>query len=207
MELYRQLPYMGELDELLPLLSKGASVLELGCGTGRLAARLADAEFRVTGVDESEHMLAMLPPSVNAIQSTIESLELGRQFDAVLLASHLINHPSQASRHAFLACARRHLRPDGMLFLQRLDPEWLRTSQPGLAGRAGPIEIHVETVAHEDGLVYMTLRYERGEQQWRQSFSAVPLSEAGIEHELVAAQFAEFSWRGQARLWVTAIAR
>jgi SAM-dependent methyltransferase len=38
-------------------LPKGASILDLGCGTGRHSVALAQQGFAVTGVDLSEHML------------------------------------------------------------------------------------------------------------------------------------------------------
>lgn len=90
--LYRDLPYMGELEEVIDQFRPGMSVLELGCGTGRLCSRLVEVGCTVTGVDESSEMLACLPPQIHAVQSKVEDLDLARTYDVVLLASHLINH-------------------------------------------------------------------------------------------------------------------
>lgn len=206
-ELYRQLPYLGDLDEVLPVLPAGASVLELGCGTGTLCARLAGAGHRVTGVDQSAEMLAHLPVAVTGVCSTIEALDLQQTFDAVLLASNLINHPSAESRKAFVACARRHLERGGLFFLERHDPEWLETVQPGRVGAAGAIELHVESVTRDDSGVRMTLRYQAPTGTWRHSFEAVPLDEGHVERLLERTGFAEVRWFGKARRWASAIAQ
>jgi len=60
-ELYRSLPYLGEIDCVRPLLYPGSSVLELGCGTGRLTRFLLDLGLRVTAVDNSPEMLLAVP--------------------------------------------------------------------------------------------------------------------------------------------------
>lgn len=78
-ELYRRLPYMGELDDIEAALGAHDAVLELGCGTGRLCARMQASGLRVTGVDESAEMLAHLPAGVEAVCSTIEALDLRRR--------------------------------------------------------------------------------------------------------------------------------
>lgn len=205
-EFYRQLPYMGELDAVMPIFPTGGSVLELGCGTGRLCAHLASAGLQVTGVDDSAEMLSALPAGVNAVQSSIESLVLRRSFDVVLLASHLINHPAVATREAFVGCARRHLRNGGRLLLERHDPGWLAAARPGLAGRAGQVEFHVEAIARDHEFVHMTLRYERAGQTWRRTFTTVTLSEAQIEEQLRRSGFADVSWHGERTLWASAVA-
>jgi SAM-dependent methyltransferase len=205
-ELYRQLPYMGELDEVIEQFTEGASVLELGCGTGRLCARLVSAGCCITGVDESADMLASLPKEVEAVQSSIEDLQLGTTFDTVLLASHLINHPSAHSRGAFARCARRHLKVGGLFILKRHSPDWLTSVQVGPAGQAQGVAMHVEAVSREAKLVHMTLRYQLSSQVWRQSFSTVSLSEAEVEELLVSAGFSEIRWQGRQRLWALAVA-
>ena len=69
----------------------GGPVLELACGTGRIALPLAGAGLHVTGVDRSEAMLtiarrklAALPDSmqerVTLVNQDISALNLGRRF-------------------------------------------------------------------------------------------------------------------------------
>lgn len=86
---YLALPPEPEFTAVLNHLPAGASVLDLGCGAGRLAKDLADRGHQVTGVDESAAMLRHLDPTVTAIRARIEELDLGRRFGAVVLASHL----------------------------------------------------------------------------------------------------------------------
>lgn len=205
-ELNRQLPYMGELEEVIELFTEGTSVLELGCGTGRLCARLVSKGCRITGVDESADMLATLPRGVEAVQSSIEDLELSTTFDIVLLASHLINHPSAQLRGAFARCARRHLKVGGLFVLMRHSPDWLMSVQVGPVGQARGVAMHVEAVSREAELVHMTLRYQLSSQVWRQSFSTVSLSESDVEQLLLSAGFSGIRWQGCKRLWAVAAA-
>jgi SAM-dependent methyltransferase len=118
-------------------LARRSSVLELGCGAGRLLRPLADAGHTCVGVDESALMLARVPPSIEAHECRIEDVDLGRTFDAVILGSFLVNAPARA---AYLDAARRHVRAGGSVFAQRLDPEL--------------IPIAVEASSEADGVVY-----------------------------------------------------
>lgn len=202
--LYRDLPYMGELEEVIDQFQPGMSVLELGCGTGRLCSRLVEGGCSVTGVDESSEMLTCLPPQVHAVQSQVETLNLRRTYDVVLLASHLINHPDMDVREAFVRGARRHLQPGGLLVLKRHNVEWLASAQVGLAGQAHGSAVFVEAVTREPGLVHMTLRYELGGQSWRHSFATTPLSEADVETLLHRCAFRAVQWQGKQNLWAVA---
>jgi SAM-dependent methyltransferase len=204
-ELYRQLPYLGELDDVLPLFGVSAAVLELGCGTGRLSGRLAEAGCRVIGVDDSADMLAALPAGVTGVHSRIETLQLSERFDAVLLASYLINHPDAATRAAMVASARRHLAPGGVFIVQRHQPDWLLGAQPGRLGRAADLEQHLAHVARTGDAVRMTLRYVRGADSWQQSFTAVALSEAQVEDQLRPHGFSGFEWHGRQRHWLRSV--
>jgi SAM-dependent methyltransferase len=205
-DLYRQMPYLGELEDVIGLFTAGASALELGCGTGRLCGRLALAGCAVTGVDESAAMLAALPADVRPVHSSIGNLSLNERYDAVLLASHLINHPDPQLRRSFVRCARRHLRSGGLFVLERHDPDWLRTVRPGPAGEVRDVAIHVEEVTREEPLVGMKLRYELQGHVWRHAFTAALLSEADVEALLVEGGFAQIHWRGKRRLWASATA-
>ena len=109
-ELYRRLPYFGELEEYRALFPPGVQVVELGCGAGRLTGRLLDWGVHVTAVDNCPEMLAALPNGASPVLSDIESLNLDRRFEVTLLASCLINHPAADARFAFVATVEMTLR-------------------------------------------------------------------------------------------------
>ena len=110
-ELYALLPPLGEVGIVHVAVPEGASILELGCGTGRILWPLASPGHRVHGVDDSPSTLEHLT-SLPMTCSSIESLRLNERFDVVLLASTLLNAgPTQ--RRAFLATCRHHLPAHG----------------------------------------------------------------------------------------------
>ena len=54
------------------------------------------------------------------ICAAIQDVQLQRRFQAVLLASHLVNVADEHTRRAFLRTCRIHLAPDGEVLIQRL---------------------------------------------------------------------------------------
>jgi SAM-dependent methyltransferase len=205
-DLYRALPYMGELDDIEPALRRNASALELGCGTGRLCQRMKELGLQVTGVDESPDMLALLPPGIEGVLSSIETLNLERRWPAVLLPSHLINHPERIVRSAFIATAKRHVAPAGTFFVKRHDPAWLATVQSDPIGTSHGVSYYAEQVVRDGDTVEMTLRYEASGETWTQSFSTTALSEAEIENELGRHGFDQVKWFGRKKLWASGVA-
>ena len=202
--LYRLLPYMGELADIEPHLSRYAAALELGCGTGRLCGRMQELGLRATGVDESAEMLAHLPAGIEGIKASIETLDLGRRWPAVLLPSHLINHPDPTVRKRFVDAARRHINPAGTFYVQRHSPRWLSTVQQGKIGDLNGIALHADSVTRTGNLVTMTLRYQGPDQAWTQSFTTCALEQDEIEHLLASGGFQGFQWLGSQALWVAA---
>lgn len=68
------------------------SVLDAGCGTGRVAVELARHGIDVVGVDFDASMLAeakRLAPERTWIEADLASLDLGRTFDVVVLAGNV----------------------------------------------------------------------------------------------------------------------
>ena len=111
-ELYRRLPADGEAEIVAAVVPTGGTILELGSGPGRVTHALVALGHLVTAVDNSAEMLAHVR-GAETVLADIETLDLGRGFDAVLLASTLINFPEARTRAALLATCRRHVRPGG----------------------------------------------------------------------------------------------
>lgn len=91
-EVYRRLPAGSEPDLIDRELGRPCSILDLGGGTGRIADALIDRGHRVVVVDSSAAMLRQVRRAAT-VCSSIEALRPPDRFDAVLLASHLINSP------------------------------------------------------------------------------------------------------------------
>lgn len=113
--------YEDDIDLYLALSEEfPGRILELGCGTGRVAARLAQAGAEVTGVDLSPAMLdiARLAPAaerVTWLEADMRALDLGRQFALVLVPLGGLQHLETVDDvvAAFEAMAR-HLGPAGV---------------------------------------------------------------------------------------------
>jgi len=112
----------------------GGPILDVGCGTGRVAAVLAADGHEVVGVDLSAPMLRLaerrrkeLPADVAGRltyrQADMATLDLGRQFALIVAPSRVFQFliTTEAQRQA-LAALRTHLRPDGRLVLDLFDP-------------------------------------------------------------------------------------
>lgn len=206
-DLYRRLPYLGELEDISGVLKGPSAALELGCGTGKLAKRLIELGFIVTGVDDSTEILACLPDEVEGICSSIESLNLTRRWPIILLASHLINHPNSDIRKSIVEAAYRHLSSQGSFYIQRHAPKWLASVVPGKLGEFNDVAIYAEDVSREWPLVTMTIRYEAYGGVWRQHFTAEALSDDHIESLLYEVGFHNVRWHGVQRLWAEATHR
>ncbi len=203
-EVYRQLPYFGELDACRQFLRPGTTVLELGCGTGRLTAPLLFAGCAVTVVDNSDEMLAYVPSDAHTIRADIEELRLPATFDVVLLASRLINHEDPDVRAAFIRTAAMHLTHSGKFVLERTSPEWLRTVQVGPLGELAGFRVGVIAALRQGKSVAMTLKYEKADCAWTQSFTAYVIDEEELNLELGRCGFGEVHWLDEKRHWACA---
>lgn len=101
-------------------------VLDVGCGTGLLATRLAGAGYDVTGVDPSEGMLEVLrgrAPGIDSVQGSGAALPFGDDtFDLVLSVAvmHHIADPDEVGRA--LAEMVRVAKPSGRILVWDHNP-------------------------------------------------------------------------------------
>ena len=127
--LYKDKDYAGEVEYLHNLIQKycqGAkSILDLGCGTGRHDLLLVEKGYSVTGVDQSEEMLAVAnsqlsilnpqPSILSFTQGDIRTIRLNKQFDTVISLFHVMSYQvSNDDLLAAFASAKAHLKPGGI---------------------------------------------------------------------------------------------
>lgn len=127
--LYKDKDYAGEAEYVHNLIRMhkpgAASILNLGCGTGRHDLLLAQMGYEVTGIDQSEDMLAVAnsqlstlnfqPSLLTFTQGDIRSFRLNRTFDVVTALFHVMSYQAaNDDLQAALATARAHLKPGGI---------------------------------------------------------------------------------------------
>jgi SAM-dependent methyltransferase len=108
------------LEALLAAVPAGATVLDLGCGTGRPMAEYIVAQCRhVRGIDQSEAMLAFarkLLPDEQWLLASMERCDPGQGYRGALLWDSLFHLP-RAEHEPILAKVVRGLVPGGRLML------------------------------------------------------------------------------------------
>ncbi|MBI5091640.1 MAG: class I SAM-dependent methyltransferase [Candidatus Hydrogenedentes bacterium] len=115
------------------MIPPGAKILEIGCGTGRVAIRLAKQGYRVTGIDLSEPMLEIfrekLMDTANAgleiriARMDMRSFELGENFDWILFPFRVFQAlTSDDGRRACLAAVRTHMANGARAVLTLFNP-------------------------------------------------------------------------------------
>jgi SAM-dependent methyltransferase len=95
-----------------------ATVLDAGCGTGRVAIELARHGIEVVGVDIDPSMLTSArrrAPEIRWHESDLAALELGRTFDVVVLAGNVPLFTAAGTEPALVAGVARHVAPGGVL--------------------------------------------------------------------------------------------
>ncbi|MGE5291315.1 MAG: class I SAM-dependent methyltransferase [Micromonosporaceae bacterium] len=201
-EFYALLPTMGEPPIVHSAVPEGASILELGCGTGRLLRPLAELGHPVFGVDESPAMLARAGDLPTAC-SPIETLRLDRTFGAVLLASTMIN-TDPPKRRAFLATCRRHTGPGGMVVIEQASPRWFATVAPSQREVEG-IRRVVRSVHRDGPVVDVVVEYHVGDRTWTHAFDRYEIGEGELGADLSAAGLRFGRWLTDDHAWFTAL--
>src|SRR5499427_3502772 len=126
----------------------GGPVLDLACGTGRVAFPLARAGFDVTGIDKAPGMIAIAREKQRAaglknmrfLRGDMSRFALTRRFGLVVIAYRALQHVLSAkAQRACLERARRHLRRRGRMVVHLFDPrlEFCTPSAPPM-NRARP---------------------------------------------------------------------
>jgi cyclopropane fatty-acyl-phospholipid synthase-like methyltransferase len=117
---------------------RGARVLDLACGSGRLSIPLAKAGLQVVGGDLSSEMLQRARRSaetqsieLDLVQLDVRDFDLrGRAFDTIIVAINSVLHlHSLEDFRSFFRSAARHLSQDGRLVFDALMPNFAMLSR------------------------------------------------------------------------------
>jgi ubiquinone/menaquinone biosynthesis C-methylase UbiE len=135
--------------------SKDGYVLEIACGTGRVAIRLAQEGVRVVGLDYSPPMLDVAREksrgmtNIDWVEGDMRSFDLGESFSLIIIPGHafqnLVNAEDQV---ACLQSIERHLDEDGTLIvhLDHQNVSWLGD----LVGEKGGVFEEAEIFEHPE---------------------------------------------------------
>lgn len=135
---------------------QGGPVLELGCGTGRVALHLARRGYEVIGLDREQELLDVLErraggSSLTSLRADARRFELEQQVGLVLAPTHLLQLlPDRDERSECLRSVAGALRPGG-LFAATIIEE-----MPEPDGAPPPLP----DVREVDGWVYSSLALE-----------------------------------------------
>jgi len=150
----------------------GERVIDLGCGTGRLAARIAAAGTRVTGVDfslESLREARRLAPGLLLVQADLTRLPFADGAFDRAISSQVFHHlPDTDLRRRGAAEAARVLRKEGVLALTAYHDAWFRRA---FLPREG---------FHPGGLFYHRFRPGELERLFQERFEVV--ASVGVRH-------------------------
>lgn len=205
------------------LAANARSVLDLGCGTGLLAAALAEGR-EIYGVDPAAAMLEVARArsgghAVNWVNADARSVRLGRLFDLVVMTGHAFQCLlTDTDQRALCDTIAAHLAPGGRFIFDSRNPlreEW-REWIPGLSRRVldDPELGHVEAWndvsfdAASEVVTYHTWYRAAGGQSWsaasRIRFAprekiAARLAESGLGVERWMGDWAGGPWTPSAK--------
>lgn len=201
--LYRRLPGDREAAVVAGAVPAGATVLELGCGAGRVTRPLVALGYRVTAVDESPAMLAEVR-GAETVLADAATLDLGRRFDAVLLGSHFVNVADVALRRALLATCARHVGPGGVVLVERHEPGWVAAAVPARWEAQG-VGFHLHDLSRDGDRLRAVMTYEVDGRRFDQPFDVVEVDDGLLASEAAAVGLALDRCLDERRSWVALV--
>ena len=134
----------GEARFVDALMAPGSTVLDAGCGTGRVAVELARRGHLVTGVDSDASMLDVARRSLGVawLDADLATLDLPDRFDLVVAAGNVMVFLAPGTEQQVVRRMAGHLVPGGLLVCGWRTDLLTRASYDVLAATAGlePVE-------------------------------------------------------------------
>jgi precorrin-6B methylase 2 len=179
------------VDFLFPLAQSGA--LELAIGTGRIAVPLAARGVRVTGIDLSPDMVAVLRRKTDAIPVAVGDMTTTRvegTFSlAYIVCNSILNVTTQDGQTAVFANAAAHLERGGSFVVETIVPNRQRLEVFDLS------ETHVGVDEYDlDTQALVSHHFNRVDGEWKRlsvPFRAVHPAELDLMARLAGLELRE----------------
>jgi SAM-dependent methyltransferase len=198
---YLALPAGDEPQLIHDAVGRGASILELGCGAGRVTRPLAALGHPMVAVDNSPAMLEHVTVA-ETVCADITALDLGRAFDAVLAASHLVNNGDRSWARALLATGRRHVSNDGVVLVERWNPEWLASVTVHRYCELSPVSATFRVIDRRGREFDGEVTYRLGERSWKTGpFTAAVVDDEDLAQYAAACDLVLDTWLDDLRTW------
>jgi len=121
----------------------GSPLLEVACGTGRVAIAIARSGVQVVGLDLSESMLALarrkmaaeperVQNALSFVQGDMEHFQLEQVFKGIIIPNSSLFHlHTSGALTSCVACLFTHLEPGGMLAFDCVAPYRMANEEVG----------------------------------------------------------------------------
>jgi SAM-dependent methyltransferase len=187
------------------------TILDMGCGTGRLAVALTQRGHRVTGADPSAGMMRVArnrpgAARVRWVDSDTKSLALETRFDLIVMTGNVFQvFLDDEEVRASLRTLRGHLAPGGRLAFETRNPlveEW-RSWRPHLTRETidvpgvGAVEVHYDIAEADGAFVTYETHYRFGPDDVSVGRDTLRfMTQEELAAFLAEAGFTEIAWYG-----------
>ncbi len=186
-------------------LREGMDVLDVPCGHGRIANRLAARGVRVTGLDVSQRFLELASQDavergvdVTYVQGDMRSLPWSEKFDGIVNWFNSFGFFNDEENRQVLSEACRALRPGGKLLMSVEHQACvLRELGNPIFERDGDLQINHNTYEPLEGRLYTTtIVIRKGQSRSKRDFARL-LSFPELRDWLLAAGFSRVEGYGR----------
>jgi SAM-dependent methyltransferase len=157
-----------DLEFYKHFIKANSSLLDIGCGTGRVSLHFSNLDIQITGIDYSQKMLDIFQGKLSQLRLEISSkikihcfdmtdFDLNEKFDLIIFPFRVFQALlTTEQKSKCLQTAKRHLAPEGKIIINTFNPDLNL-----LTNFTGPKKLDYSY--YDDELNLKVTRYSQGE--------------------------------------------